>query len=65
MSDDKVYVCRICDGEFSEIPPESQQLTTSRSGRGHAVTYRFPNGKIHSLVLRKAVPSTDRSNHGL
>ncbi len=61
MSDDKVYfyVCRTCDREFSEIPPRSQQLTTNRSGRGHAMVYRFPNNEIHSLV-RKTVINTDK-----
>lgn len=40
-----IYRCSICDQEFSEIPPNTVQIS---NGRGSAL-YRFPNGQIHNL----------------
>jgi hypothetical protein len=53
---EKVFVCKLCDGVWTELPEGAVQLTIShRGGNGHAHAYRFPDGSIHII---KKVPST-------
>ena len=43
------YVCTTCNREFPEgVPLDALQLTGGR-GSSRTITYKFPDGSIHSL----------------
>ena len=59
MSDKvKVFICTLCEREWTTLPDDAVQLTTTkRGGNGLRTTYRF-GGTIH-VIKKKTVPSTE------
>jgi len=50
-----IFVCRICERTWDELPDDAVQLTTTkRGGNGLRTTYRFAEGSIHVITKQTA-----------
>jgi hypothetical protein len=62
MTDDRVYLCKICGRTWDVIPDHAERFITHRRGGRIGNLYRFEDSSVHLLIKVALLAPEEQSN---